>query len=237
MNTLLLGVVGSTAYGLAGPDSDVDRLGMYAAPTIEFHGLHPPLGREATIVQHNPDVTMHEAGKFVALCLKANPTVMELLWLNGYEIRSRLGQDLIDIRGAFLSATAVRKAYFGYAKAQFDRLSDTGLFASKQRSKVAKHARHMLRLLHHGLQLYSTGELTIKLEDAQSYIDFGDQVAIDPSTAKPMMEVMEARFASATSPLPEKPDEALVESWLHDVRGAYLYYDYEEKVVQSHDTR
>ena len=30
---LLSGIVGSTAYGLAGPDSDVDRLGMYAAPS------------------------------------------------------------------------------------------------------------------------------------------------------------------------------------------------------------
>ena len=48
MHVLLSGVVGSTACGLAGPDSDVDRLGVYAAPTIEFHGLYPPLGKNAT---------------------------------------------------------------------------------------------------------------------------------------------------------------------------------------------
>lgn len=30
---LLAGIVGSTAYGLAGPDSDVDRLGVFAVPT------------------------------------------------------------------------------------------------------------------------------------------------------------------------------------------------------------
>lgn len=39
---LLSGVVGSTAYGLAGPHSDVDRLGVFAVATAALHGLHPP---------------------------------------------------------------------------------------------------------------------------------------------------------------------------------------------------
>ena len=33
MHILLQGVVGSTAYGLSGPDSDVDRAGVFAHPT------------------------------------------------------------------------------------------------------------------------------------------------------------------------------------------------------------
>jgi hypothetical protein len=63
MNVLLAGIVGSTAYGLAGPDSDVDHLGVYAAPTVAFHGLHPPTGKDATLVRHDPDSTLHEAAK------------------------------------------------------------------------------------------------------------------------------------------------------------------------------
>ncbi len=39
---LLSGIVGSTAYGLAGPGSDVDRLGMFAAPTLDLLRLDPP---------------------------------------------------------------------------------------------------------------------------------------------------------------------------------------------------
>jgi uncharacterized protein len=39
---LLAGIVGSTAYGLADADSDVDRLGMFAAPTRAVLGLHTP---------------------------------------------------------------------------------------------------------------------------------------------------------------------------------------------------
>ena len=40
-NVLLSGIVGSTAYGLDTKDSDVDRLGVFAAPTEKLLGLHP----------------------------------------------------------------------------------------------------------------------------------------------------------------------------------------------------
>jgi hypothetical protein len=43
---LLQGIVGSTAYGLAGPHSDVDRLGVYAALTWAFHGLRLPIDKD-----------------------------------------------------------------------------------------------------------------------------------------------------------------------------------------------
>ncbi|GAA1913626.1 hypothetical protein GCM10009753_52280 [Streptantibioticus ferralitis] len=37
MHVLLSGTVGSTAYGLAHKGSDIDRLGVFAAPTEAFH--------------------------------------------------------------------------------------------------------------------------------------------------------------------------------------------------------
>lgn len=39
MNVLLKGVVGSTAYGLNHENSDVDYMGVFAAPTSEVLGL------------------------------------------------------------------------------------------------------------------------------------------------------------------------------------------------------
>lgn len=220
MNVLLAGVVGSTAYGLAGPDSDVDRLGVYAAPTIAFHGLHPPVGKAATIVQHEPgDATYHEAGKFAALCLSGNPTVTELLWLDSYEIATNLGRDLVNIRGAFLSAKRVRDAYFGYATAQFKRLLDTGQFQSKMRARAAKHGRHLLRLLDQGYGLYSTGKLTIRVTDPSWYIDNGNRIAENPEHARQFLADAEEKFNTTRSPLPDRPDEATVERWLHHVRA------------------
>ena len=221
MNVLLSGVVGSTAYGLATEDSDVDRLGVFAAPTIQFHGLHPPVGKAASIVRNDPAVTLHEAGKLASLCLGGNPTVTELLWLDEYETRTHLGLDLVEIRTAFLSARRCRDAYFGYAKAQFHRLLNTGLFQSKMRNRVEKHARHLLRLLDQGFEVYSTGRLTIRVADPERYREFGRRVAENPEAARPALAEAQERCDSVTSPLPERPDEETVERWLLAVRAAY----------------
>lgn len=220
---LLLGVVGSTAYGLAGPDSDVDRLGMYAAPTVEFHGLRPPVGKAATIVRNDPDETLHEAGKFASLALSGNPTVMELLWLTDYEVDHPLGLELVDIRSAFLCAPRVRDAYLGYATQQFKRLDERGdNFGSDLRKRTAKHARHLMRLCYQGLTLYRTGELVVRLSEPEAFLEFGERVAEQGSgLALKMVRSYEDAFNGTTSVLPDRPDEAKVEAWLKEVRRAH----------------
>src|SRR5208282_4960906 len=96
-NVLLSGIVGSVAYGLDTEDSDVDRLGVFAAPTERLLSLHPP---KPSVVFCKPHATCHEAGKFAALALKVNPTITELMWLPDdlYETRTPLGDALIGIR-------------------------------------------------------------------------------------------------------------------------------------------
>jgi uncharacterized protein len=222
-NVLLKGIVGSTAYGLAGPGSDIDRLGVFAAPTVSFHGLDLPINKKATEVGHDPDITMHEARKMAMLCLGGNPTVTEIMWLPDdlYEVRAPLGDELIGIRSAFASAKRVRDAYFGYATSQLHRLVETGQFQSKMRARSAKHGRHLLRLLDQGFEYYATGRLTIRVEDPQRYITFGEQVAADPERAKPALVEAEEKFDSVRSPLPDEPDVRVVEDWLLRVRAAY----------------
>lgn len=124
-NVLLSGIVGSTAYGLDTEDSDVDRLGVFAARTERLLGLHPV---QESIVSVKPDATYHEAGKFAALALKVNPTITELMWLprDLYETRTGLGDALIAIRSSFLSRRAVRNAYLGYATQQFPPAGEPG---------------------------------------------------------------------------------------------------------------
>jgi predicted nucleotidyltransferase len=227
VDVLLQGIVGSTAYGLAGPDSDIDRLGTYAAPTETFHGLRPPVGRSATISHTAPDITHHEALKFARLCLGGNPTVTELLWLPDelYEIRVPLGQELIGIRTAFLSAPRVRDAYLGYAAAQFRRLAGRGdgSFSADTRRRTAKHARHLWRLCHQGLTLYRTATLPIRLDNPEDFHAFGDRVAAgDVELASRLVAEYEREFDETRSPLPEHPDEAPVEAWLLRVRRVHL---------------
>jgi predicted nucleotidyltransferase len=222
-NVLLSGIVGSVAYGLDTEDSDVDRLGVFAAPTEALVGLRPP---NPSVVSSKPDVTYHEAGKFATLLLKTNPTVTELLYLPDdlYEVRTPLGDDLIAIRSAFLSRTYVRNAYLGYASSQFRRLEDRGdgSFSADTRKRTAKHARHLLRLLVQGLELYETGVLTVRLERPGDYRAFGERVAAgNLEVAQREIAATEHWFDTAETPLPEQPDEATVEAWLQDVRRAH----------------
>ncbi len=220
MDVLLSGVVGSTAYGLAGPGSDVDRLGLFATPTERLFGLRPPKESHVTT---DPDRTLHEAGKWCGLALGGNPTVTELVWLPDdlYEVRTALGDELIGIRTAFLSAGRVRDAYLGYAAQQFRKLENRdGQDGSRRRS--AKHARHLARLVHQGRDLYATGHLRIRLEDPQWYLDFGERVAGgDLEAARVLLADAEADFGRVRTPLPDRPDEDTVEKWLQRVRAAH----------------
>ncbi|MCZ4511794.1 nucleotidyltransferase domain-containing protein [Streptomyces sp. ActVer] len=220
--TLLSGIVGSTAYGLARPDSDVDRLGLFAVPTADLHGLKP---QPETYTSTQPDVCLHEARKWCRLALSGNPTVMELVWLPDelYEIRTPLGDELIGIRTTLLSAKRVRDAYLGYATQQFKRLYDRGdsSLSADTRKRTAKHARHLRRLCHQGFELYATGRLSIRVENPEEYHRFGEQVAADAMAALPLLKHYEAAFDETRSALPEQPDEAPVEAWLRRVRAHY----------------
>lgn len=224
MTVLLAGIVGSTAYGLAGPDSDVDRLGVFAAPTEAFHGLHAPAETRTT---SKPDVTYHEARKYCLLALGGNPTVSELMWLPAdlYEVTTPLGEELVGIRSAFLSAKRTRDAYLGYATQQFHKLEarGDGSFSADTRKRTAKHARHLLRLCWQGYHLYSSGELRIRLDDPQRFRDFGERVANgDVAHARSMMNGYEEAFSEKVSALPAEPDARTVEDWLLRVRRAHL---------------
>ena len=221
MNVILEGVVGSTAYGLAGPDSDVDRLGVFAADTTDLHGLEFP---QESIVSSRPDVTYHEARKFSVLALGGNPTVSELMWLESYEVTTPLGHDLIAIRSAFLSSQRTRDAYLGYATQQFRKLEarGDGSFSADTRKRTAKHARHLYRLCHQGFQLYATGRLQIRLDNPQEFLHFGEQVAAgNIDTARQMMFRYEHLFDNTPTALPPAPCRSVVQDWLVKVRAAH----------------
>lgn len=230
---LLVGTVGSHAYGLATPESDVDTLGVSAAPTEDILGLHPPRDKTASRVRTNPDVTVHEIGKYLALALKANPTVTELLWLpeSSYSSLSHrvFKAELIDLRKTLLGADAVRNAYLGYATSQFQKLlhrGALGTFSSDTKNRTAKHARHLMRLLTQGVQLYTTGEMTVRLENPQEYHDFGELVATDLGRGVVMAQeklISAGRiFDEYASALPGEADSRIAESWLIHVRKHFL---------------
>lgn len=225
MKVLLKGIVGSTAYGLNHEGSDVDYMGVFAAPNDKLLGLDKI---ESSVVTKDPDTTMHEAGKFVTLCLNGNPSVSELLWLDTYAGMSDAGMELVNIRHSFLSAKRVRDSYLGYAASQFGRLKNRGdgSFSADTRKRTEKHARHLVRLVEQGYYLYITGELVVNLRSSASEVDpdwvfaMGQKIASNPLWAEQYMNQAEERFDSAKAAVPERPDRDVVEKWLIRVRRA-----------------
>jgi predicted nucleotidyltransferase len=75
--TVLSVVSGSRAYGLDTDGSDVDRRGVFVAPTPDFWRLDkPPTHVEGPL----PEQLSWEVERFCLLALAANPTVLECLW-------------------------------------------------------------------------------------------------------------------------------------------------------------
>ncbi|MFJ9693646.1 DNA polymerase beta superfamily protein [Kitasatospora sp. NPDC101183] len=217
---LLSGIVGSTAYGFAHAGSDIDRLGLFAVPTEELHGLDRPAESRVTT---DPDLTLHEAAKWCRLALSCNPTASELVWLPAelYETRTPLGEELIAIRATFLSAPAVRRAYLGYADQQFRKLLTRDTTDPEARRRAAKHARHLVRLTEQAVRLHEQGLNLIRLPDPERVRDLGERIAAHPATAEPLLARAADRL-SHPGALPDAPDPRPAESWLRKVR-ATLY--------------
>lgn len=230
-NVLLRGIVGSTAYGLNRERSDIDRLGVFVAPTIEVAGLNWHPRKESRVGKtEDGDATFHEVGKYLKLALRCNPTITELLWLPGPLIEVMhpfYGTRLIAIKEDLLSERCVRDAYGGYARQQAHKLRDRirisnkmdSYFSSDTRNRTTKHARHLLRLLRQGRQLLETGALTVTVDDPEVYWSF------DTMTPEQMLKVYDAEdklFQAARSVLPEKPDRSKVEAYLSLVREVYF---------------
>ncbi|MFJ4655352.1 DNA polymerase beta superfamily protein [Nocardia sp. NPDC088792] len=222
---LLEGVVGSTAYGLNTPASDLDYAGIYVQPTSSLLGLHPPAREHATRQgRGGADATYHELGKAMGLMLKCNPTASEILWLDTHTAATDFGRELIGLRGCFLSARLVRESFFGYATSQFHRLVDRGRFQGSLETRREKHARHTMRLLWQGYELYTTGVLPIRVVDPDRYFEFGRRITADPEAraARELIAEYETKFETARTVLPEHADEAPLEDFLQRVRRAHL---------------
>ncbi|MCA2214928.1 nucleotidyltransferase domain-containing protein [Jidongwangia harbinensis] len=211
MNDVILSVVvGSRAYGLAGPDSDHDRRGVFAAPTRAFWHLDkPPTHRDGP----RDEEFSWEIERFCTLALQANPTVLEVLWSPLIERVTDEGRRLLAARSAFLS-TRVADTYGNYARDQLARVE-----ARQARTGETNHkqAMHMIRLLLAGAHVLRTGEILVDLSPLRDRL-----LAVRHGTApwRTWAQTLLADLATATSEtrLPARPDRERIDTLLTGVR-------------------
>ena len=223
---IYLVTLGSRAYGLADEQSDHDERGVYL-PQAEWHWSLQPLPQQIefkrtadhTILDHNTkadadDVCWWELEKFVRLALKANPTILEVLYAPERLILriDAIGERLLDIREAFLSKY-VYQTYSGYVLSQFRRMKKQ---VDKHQAHRPKHAMHLIRLLYSGIAaldgrgiLVDVGEHRdelMRIKQEQLPFEAIYQRALD------LDQQFQAAFARTA--LPDRPNVEAVDAFL-----------------------
>lgn len=213
--TILQAVTGSHAYGLNHAASDIDKMSIFVAPTVEVAGLHWASKHESfsDAGPTGDDNTGHEIGKYLRLVLKSNPTLIELMFMNDYEILDETGQGLVALRDKILYTEGVRNAYYGYAKAQVERVK------REYPNHKPKMARHAIRIAHQGVELLTTGTTNVKVTNPEWYFQFND---LDFASQSHIMDIWVEKLDTVKSTLPDKPDVRAVAEFLKDVRRSYI---------------
>jgi uncharacterized protein len=171
------------------------------------------------------DVIIYSARKWARLALAGNPTVLLVLFVPDEEVvyRNDVGAELTDNAHRFVSRLAAGR-FLGYLNAQKAAITEAGRAHATRPELVAahgydtKHAMHALRLGLQGIELLTTGRITLPVP--QPHRDYLRSVRRDEV---PLAEIIravsdaEARLAGLQdrSGVPDQPDRRWVDDWLH----------------------
>ncbi len=136
----------------------------------------------------------------------------------GRAVANDLGEELISLRRCFLSRRLIA-TYSGYSLNQFHLMERKVRAGEPFR---AKHAMHLIRLLHSGLHAARTGEILVDVgehRDELLAIRRGERSWEEIAARRAELDA-EFRAAFDASVLPESPDTARVNDFLVKARAS-----------------
>ncbi|WP_330334954.1 nucleotidyltransferase domain-containing protein [Streptomyces sp. NBC_00536] len=214
-HTVFACVMGSRAFGLATEASDTDRRGVYLAPTpLYWRFEKPPTHVEGP----REEEFSWELERFCELALRANPNILECLHSPLVERLTPVGEELLSLRGAFLSRRA-HTTFTRYAVSQRGKLdADVRIHGAPR----WKHAMHLLRLLGSCRDLLRTGRLTVDVGEHRENLLAVKRGEVPWAEVEARMTrlAQECEAALSTTPLPADPDLPRVEDFLLRARRA-----------------
>jgi len=235
---LIRAETGSTAWGLnLENQGDRDELAVCIEGLPEVAGFNPfeqEVYRSAAEREHKHDaksqpgdldLTTYSLRKWMRLALKGNPTILTLLfvprakWVDG----DGLWQHIQFLTPRIVSKAA-GKAFLGYLQAQRMRMLGEigGLDVHRRELEEkfgydTKYAMHMLRLGYQGIELLSTGSMSMPMQqEPRDYllaVRRGESSRQDVLTRCGELEG-ELRDLLTTSPLPDQPDSDYMEKYM-----------------------
>lgn len=246
-------VVGSTLHGTKVDDGleDMDLMGITIEGHKEFVGFAP---KDTWTWRTKPEGVRSEAGdidlsiyglrKYLSLALKGNPTILLALFApEEFILRSdSRGRQLQELHPHIISQQ-VYQPFRGYMKQQHERL--LGLRGQRNVTRPelvdrygydTKYAGHIVRLGAQGIELLTTGRLTLPMPEKER--DLCVAVRTGKYTLAQVSElIIDAEEgierAAKTSPIPLWPNRARVEEWM---MGMYIEKWKAQRITGSDDT-
>jgi uncharacterized protein len=171
------------------------------------------------------DVIIYSARKWARLALAGNPTVLLVLFVPDEEVvfRNEAGAKLAGNAHRFVSRLAAAR-FLGYLRAQKAAMTgQTGAHTNRP-ELVAVHgydtkfAMHALRLGLQGIELMTTGRITLPVpEPDRAYlrsIRLGERPLAEVVAAVAAAEARLIQLRESPD-VPDEPDRAWVDDWLH----------------------
>lgn len=231
-NTVLQGQVGSGLHGVTTGNDDRDEMGVcieppgYVIGNAQFEQYlwrTQPEGVRSG--KGDLDLVVYSLRKWARLAAQGNPTVLLLLFIPEQEIvtTTHVGRDLQDHPERFLSREVARR-FGGYLISQRDQM--LGLKSKKHTNRPelveqfgfdSKFAYHMVRLGLQGVELLTTGRITLPIpEPDRTWLlelrhgRHTKEEALD--RAADLLSQLDV--LADTADLPERPDRPAIDRWL-----------------------
>jgi hypothetical protein len=171
------------------------------------------------------DVVIYSARKWARLALDGNPTVLLVLYVPDEEVvfRNEAGAELTANAGRFISRLAAVR-FLGYLRGQQAAMTGQSGAHTNRPELVAvhgydtKYAMHALRLGLQGVELLTTGRITLPVpEPHRAYLRSvrrGERPLTEVLAAISDAEAKLARLCDSQA-VPAEPDRRWVDGWLH----------------------
>lgn len=172
------------------------------------------------------DLVLYSLRKYLRLAVKGNPTVMLPLYapIESLVMTTPLGRELRDLRSAFLSQVAVER-FLGYMGSQHERMLGRSRRNVPHRPELiaqhgwdVKYGSHALRLACQGLEIATTGSLSLPLPARERQCVLAvkrgemsrDEVSAEISHVEPKVRSL---LDGGGSPLPRIADLDRINAW------------------------
>lgn len=171
------------------------------------------------------DVVVYSARKWCRLALAGNPTVLLALFVPDEEVvhRDEIGAELVDNAHRFVSRHAAAR-FLGYLQGQRAAMTGESGAHTNRPELVAEHgydtkfAMHALRLGVQGIELLTTGRITLPVPEPDlSWLRQVRRGEVPLPEVVTALDDLERRLAEvgADAAVPDEPDRAWVDAWLH----------------------